>query len=130
MLVPELCRMTGIDDAMRNDFKLMESLSQYTRMAPKNRVDRLMGLSRRLTHDSKEGIEDLKEWGMRIDPNLLEVKGRVLDPEKIFFEGKQFNPNNYEGCREFTYNRWPTGKDPGADWSHGQFKLSLFFPFN
>jgi hypothetical protein len=36
-LVPELCYLTGLTDAMRNDFQVMKDISMYTRITPNQR---------------------------------------------------------------------------------------------
>ena len=36
-LVPELCFMTGLTDAMRADFRIMKELGNYTRLTPPQR---------------------------------------------------------------------------------------------
>ncbi|KAG8325296.1 hypothetical protein J6590_071086 [Homalodisca vitripennis] len=41
LLIPDLCRMTGLIDEMRSSFNLMRTLSAHTRIGLKNRIDRL-----------------------------------------------------------------------------------------
>ena len=36
-LVPELCTMTGLTDSMKNDFKVMKDVAQFTRITPAQR---------------------------------------------------------------------------------------------
>jgi hypothetical protein len=36
-LVPELCYLTGLTDAMRSDFQVMKDISMYTRITPNQR---------------------------------------------------------------------------------------------
>ncbi|ETN59666.1 PIWI, partial [Anopheles darlingi] len=48
LLVPELCRMTGITDAMRKDFNLMRSIADHTRIGADQRLERLDRFNRRL----------------------------------------------------------------------------------
>jgi aubergine len=52
-LVPELCRLTGLTDDMRNNFQLMKSIADHTRMVPGKRINALMQFSRRIL-ESKE----------------------------------------------------------------------------
>lgn len=52
-LVPELCRMTGLSEVMRGNFLLMKDLSQYTRVNPGNRIERLNGFNKRLRDQPK-----------------------------------------------------------------------------
>ncbi|KAJ4439863.1 hypothetical protein ANN_07991 [Periplaneta americana] len=51
-LVPELCKMTGLSDQMRSNFKLMRSLADHTRLDPSQRMDRLQHFNRRLHTNS------------------------------------------------------------------------------
>jgi hypothetical protein len=39
MLVPELCYITGMSDAMKNDFRVMKDIAEHTRLVPKLRVE-------------------------------------------------------------------------------------------
>lgn len=36
-LIPELCNLTGISEAMRTDFNLMKEMAKYTRITPNQR---------------------------------------------------------------------------------------------
>jgi aubergine len=83
-LVPELCRSTGLTDAMRNDFRLMRSLSDYTRLPPGPRIEELLKFNRRL-RSTNESIQVLNDWNMDLDPNLVEFSGRVLAKQKLKF---------------------------------------------
>jgi aubergine-like protein len=47
-LVPELCQMTGLSDAMRANFSLMKDLSQHLHMVPAKRVTAVTNFMRRL----------------------------------------------------------------------------------
>jgi aubergine len=47
-LVPELCRLTGLTDDMRNDFQLMKAIADHTRMVPAKRIDTLMKFAQRM----------------------------------------------------------------------------------
>lgn len=59
LLVPELCRTTGLTDGMRANFNMMKGLSDYTKMGPVNRVKGLRDYSRRITQTpaSKDVLE-------------------------------------------------------------------------
>jgi aubergine len=48
-LVPELCRQTGLSDAMRANFHLMRALDAHTKIGPDMRIKRLLNFNRRLT---------------------------------------------------------------------------------
>lgn len=89
-LIPELCRLTGMTDQMRDDKFLMRDLAQYTRVDPRGRQQRLNDFARRMT-GSQSSVASLKEFGLELSPNLVKFKGRVLDPEQIkFFDNKSF----------------------------------------
>ena len=37
-LIPELCKMTGLDKKSRNNVKLMNKIAKYTRLDPDERL--------------------------------------------------------------------------------------------
>ena len=41
-LIPELCYLTGLTDAMRSDFRVMREIAQVTRLTPENRHKSLL----------------------------------------------------------------------------------------
>ncbi|XP_014475840.1 PREDICTED: protein aubergine-like [Dinoponera quadriceps] len=98
-LVPELCRATGLTDAMRDNFSVMSSLSTYTRINPEARIEKLLSFSRRL-REHPDAKKEFDHWNMKLDNNLLELKGRILHHESIIFGG---NPPG-------------TVKSPVGDW--------------
>jgi aubergine len=83
-LVPELCRSTGLTDAMRNDFRLMRAMSDYTRLPPGPRIQELLRFNQRL-RTTPESIQVLNDWNMDLDPNLVEFNGRVITKQKLKF---------------------------------------------
>ncbi|XP_058456861.1 protein aubergine-like [Malaya genurostris] len=84
-LVPELVRATGITDDMRKNFNLMRTLADHTRLTPDKRMERLDVFNRRL-QQSEESAEVFKFWKTELDRRLVEVKGRILKQEIIFFQ--------------------------------------------
>lgn len=84
MLIPELCRATGITDEMRSNFRLMKAMGEHTRIQPDRRIERLRIFNRRL-QSSKASMDVLAQWNMRLDTNLVEMPGRILNPETIIF---------------------------------------------
>ena len=38
-LIPELCRLTGLTDQMKADFKVMKDVAQFTRVTPTQRQE-------------------------------------------------------------------------------------------
>ncbi|XP_003694460.1 piwi-like protein Siwi [Apis florea] len=81
-LVPELCRATGLTDAMRDNFHLMRTLAEYTRVSPAARIEKLMVFNRRL-RDKPSIVGELNEWNLQLDEKLVDVPARFLQPEKI-----------------------------------------------
>lgn len=88
-LVPELCRATGLTDSMRENFRLMSSLAQYTRLNPKSRIDKLMSFNNRL-HDTPTVVQEFSEWNLQLDNKLLDIPARQLAPEQLMFGGNQY----------------------------------------
>lgn len=84
MLIPELARATGLTDQMRENFFLTRELGNHTRLSPSARIQRLMAYNQRL-QKTKASIDVLKDWNLTLDPNLVEVNGRILKNEKIIF---------------------------------------------
>ncbi|XP_057321204.1 piwi-like protein Siwi isoform X2 [Microplitis mediator] len=83
-LVPELCRATGLTDAMRSDYKLMAALAVHTRLNPERRIEKLLNFNRRL-QTTPEVVEEYRKWNLRLDTNLVEIPARILPPENIIF---------------------------------------------
>ncbi|XP_076183487.1 aubergine isoform X2 [Ptiloglossa arizonensis] len=85
-LVPELCRTTGFTDSMRNDFHLMRALAEHTRVSPKSRIDKLMLFNRRL-RSQQTIVQEFNDWNLNLDEKLVNIRGRVLEPERIILGG-------------------------------------------
>jgi len=86
-LVPELCNMTGLSDAQRADFRLMQDVAVYTRMDPKAKEKSLMAFAKRV-QDNPEIKALLDLWDMQMENSLVDVKGRQLAPEQIIGGGE------------------------------------------
>lgn len=83
-LVPELCRSTGLTDAMRSNFRLMKAMAEHTRLTPDMRINRLITFNRRL-QQTEQSTQVLKDWQMSLDTRLVEFPGRVLKKQTIKF---------------------------------------------
>jgi len=104
-LVPELCHLTGLTDQMKNDFKVMKDVAQFTRVTPHQRQLALRKFIKNV-NDSAEASSHLLNWGLRLAPDSVNLEGRVLNPEKLI-AGKnfQFNVNSKaDWGREITTN--------------------------
>ncbi|CAO1313617.1 unnamed protein product [Diamesa serratosioi] len=84
-LIPELCRCTGLTDAMKADNRQMKLLASETRIAPKDRFQRLMKFNSRLQNE--KSLEVFKEFNFKLDDKLVEIPARRLSPEHIMFGG-------------------------------------------
>lgn len=86
LLVPELCRATGLTDQMRNDFRAMKAMSAHTRLSPQMRIERLLKYNNRIATVQREQ-PTLQDWDLTLDSNLVELTGRVLKKESIVLGG-------------------------------------------
>lgn len=84
ILIPELCRPTGLTDTMRNNFQLMRAMADHTRMNPDRRIERLRIFNQRL-QQTEASVQVLNDWNMALDRHLVELNGRVLEPQRIVF---------------------------------------------
>lgn len=98
-LIPELCRPTGLTEDMRNNFRLMRTVAEYTRIGPAQRVRRLTDFNRRL-HSTPDSINVLNQWNMQLDRELVTLNARELEPEEIVF-----GPNASRGTIEADWTR-------------------------
>ncbi|XP_072749507.1 piwi-like protein Siwi [Anoplolepis gracilipes] len=92
-LVPELCRATGLTDNMRENFHLMRALATHTRVSPESRIEKLIRFNDRLRQEARV-TDELKDWNMRLERNLLEVPARILPPETLTFANNYTIPCN------------------------------------
>lgn len=83
-LIPELSYLTGLTDNMRNDFKVMKDVAQYTRVTPNQRINAMRKYIENV-RNSEDAQNVLKEWGLCIDTKPLDLTGRQLEPETVYF---------------------------------------------
>ncbi|VVC33819.1 Hypothetical protein CINCED_3A001948 [Cinara cedri] len=103
-LVPELCSMTGFTDEMRNNFTTMKAVSEYTRIGPRDRINRYYNFHKRMK-STPEAMESLKNWNLGLKEKLVEIKGRMLPPELIYTVNE-----SYDGGFECDWSRKITTK--------------------
>ncbi|KAG5683571.1 hypothetical protein PVAND_012844 [Polypedilum vanderplanki] len=84
ILIPELCVATGLTDAMRTNFYMMRAMGEYTRLNPFNRAKVLKEFSRRI-NQSEASQDVLESFGLEMERDLVQLGGRVINPEKIIF---------------------------------------------
>ncbi|OXU31859.1 hypothetical protein TSAR_014087, partial [Trichomalopsis sarcophagae] len=92
-LVPELCRSTGLTESMIKDRRLMSALAQYTRVSPRERIQKLMKFNTRL-HSVPNVVTELQNWNLKLDKQLVTLKGRVLPADTIFYHDRDTSTVN------------------------------------
>lgn len=99
-LVPELAFLTGLSDAMRNDFHVMKAVGNFTRVSPNQK---LKCISKYIDNvlSTKETAELLTGWGLTLNRSMDILNARILPCEKIFM-GKNFV---VKGSSEADWNR-------------------------
>lgn len=67
----------------------MREMSQYTKVGPAARIDRLMAFNQRL-RNTPDSIRQLTDWNLSLSPDLVDIPARVLPyPEIVFGNGKR-----------------------------------------
>ncbi|ODM91519.1 Piwi-like protein 1, partial [Orchesella cincta] len=85
ILVPEMCLMTGLTEAMRANMGIMKTLNKHLHMEPKERVEILQQFISKLS-GTPRCKETLNTWGFAFELKLKGCSiGRVLLPETIVF---------------------------------------------
>jgi len=82
LLVPELVQMTGLDDHMRRNYKLMSEVAKHTRLEPKQRMQQIQSLNKPLADFFA------KEYNITLDQQST-VQGHVLTPPKLLLGNKK-----------------------------------------
>ncbi|OQV19385.1 Protein argonaute-3 [Hypsibius exemplaris] len=116
-LIPELCQLTGIQDDLRANFNAMKAITTTTKLSPMQRFDFVMDYLRQFVEtDIAKAV--MKNWGIKVGTRLIELPGRVLPPETLFFgsRGPVTVPTNGDWTRDATGNRM-LGSKPLIDWT-------------
>jgi len=111
-LIPELCIMTGITDAMRSDFGLMKELSEKTKPLPKTRINNCRGLIRNLKSKQKTS-EVMESWRVDIQENPTEVVAKVVEPGRVQTGQESFTINPLKGSFDTDIGTRQLFKHPG-----------------
>ncbi len=104
--VPELCKLAGIDDSMTKDGTFMKNLATYTKLLPKERVQRtneflsLLEEKNSKTSYEKEKLpssfDKKKGYGIQVTPadkNSFNAQ-IMIQPKLIAGGNKSFNPED------------------------------------
>lgn len=100
-LVPELCSMTGLSDAQRNNFTVMKDVGAYTKMSPLARVASYKKFLMNVKN-TPAAMEILADWGLALDTDPLTVSARLLNEETIIFGCKKEAPAGPQA--DFSYH--------------------------
>ena len=73
----------GLSDEARADFGIMKDVSAHTRVSPASRHERMIKFMQDI-RDKQVAQQQLSRWGLKFAEELLQVKARILAPEKIF----------------------------------------------
>jgi len=95
-LVPELCRMTGLTPEMKSNFQLMKSMGQHLFQEPQKKAESISHFVNRL-NTNIECRKEVQGWGLNINPELVNLDGRVISKEQILFGNDQYFPVDQKG---------------------------------
>lgn len=73
-LIPELCQLTGLTDAMRADFRLMKDLAQIVHTNADKKVQECKNLFSIFAKNEK-CVEKQKQWHLKFQENPASLKG-------------------------------------------------------
>lgn len=93
ILVPELCYMTGLTDAMRDDRFMMQDLAQHTRVPPAKRITDIRELPNRL---AAEGGAEFAKNNITINTEPLVINACKLPTETMIFGDRKTVPAGNE----------------------------------
>jgi len=91
-LLPELCCMTGLEEAARKDFNVMRDMGSHTRVMPDRRFETINKFVTGL-NEKTETRQELEKWNLKFD-TVNKVNGKRLPPEIITFKATQANPGS------------------------------------
>ena len=88
LLIPELSFLTGITDRIRSDFNATRDLANVTKIPPNERRQVIRNFIQQV-NKNPETRAILSDWGLRLEDDIVKIKGRRLPPENIKF-GENF----------------------------------------
>ncbi|XP_026821095.1 piwi-like protein Ago3 isoform X2 [Rhopalosiphum maidis] len=81
-LVPELCNLTGLTEAMKSDFKLMKALQNHTLVTPEVRQNAIIDFVNRI-NAHEVASKKFNDWGLMMRPIPVKMEGPVYKKETI-----------------------------------------------
>uniref|UniRef100_A0A914VYH8 Uncharacterized protein n=1 Tax=Plectus sambesii TaxID=2011161 RepID=A0A914VYH8_9BILA len=91
-LIPELCNLTGLTDAMRVDRRVMQALAQHTRLSPTKRIQSSLEYLRKF-HNTPDIKNVFGQWSVTLGAELATVTARELPVEEL--RGRSQTPYSY-----------------------------------
>lgn len=88
---------------MKKDFQLMKAVIDTTRVNPIDRVKKIMEFHKKLS-STAQVVKELKDWELKLSNSLVNVPGRILPKERIYF-GKSETIDSVNA--EWDLNRQP-----------------------
>lgn len=89
---------------MRTNYNLMSSLVTETNAQLGKRIEKLLRFNRRL-HEESAIEQELSEWNLQLDNQLLEVPARQLAAKNIYFGGNMCVPADKGGWTRHVQNK-------------------------
>lgn len=81
-LIPELCQLTGLTDAMRADFRLMKDLAQIVHTNAEAKIKEIKNLMTHFKTNAK-CVEKQQLWHLKFNENPKELQGFKYAPGKL-----------------------------------------------
>jgi aubergine-like protein len=123
-LIPELCTLTGISDSVRKDYKTMNEIHKTTKPQSKERIKELEEFVKEFeTPKNLDLKEETKKWNISINSKMIEVPGRIFNPENIKFGNIDLTKNQK---REANWNKFYIENPIFVEAKHIQDWLVLF----
>lgn len=95
-LIPELCQLTGLTDAMRADFRLMKDLAQIVHTNAEAKIKEIKNLMAHFKKNEK-CVEKQKLWHLQFNENPQELKGYKFSAGKLLMgPGSSGAPNSFD----------------------------------
>jgi aubergine len=95
-LIPELCQLTGLTDAMRADFRLMQDMAKIVHTNAEAKIKEIKNL---MTHFSTNAkcVEKQKLWHLKFRETPCELNGFKYDAGKLLMgPGASGAPNSFD----------------------------------
>lgn len=99
-LIPELCYLSGLTDAMRANFNLMKAIAEFTKGSARDKVNENVKLLNTII-GNEECKKEIEKWGININTTPLMLEGRQIPVGNILV-GKRNDGSrvsiNVDGC--------------------------------